>query len=174
MMNETIQTLLTRRSIRSFRPEAIPQSTMESLIQAAKFAPTAMGLQDRHFTIVNDAKILDHIVEVAVKNGATFLKGHTPFYHAPSVVVVSAPENSRYGRENVACAIENLMLAAKALGLGTCYICSVLPGLQDEVIRKELKLSENYIPYGCVSVGYPAEEAPEPKPRRTDDVTILP
>lgn len=173
-MDETIQTLLTRRTVRSFRPEAIPKSTMESLIQAAKFAPTAMGLQDRHFTIVNNVGVLDHIVAVAVENGASFVKGHTPFYHAPSVIVVSAPEKSRYGRENAACAIENLMLAAKALGLGSCYICSVLPGLQDAVIRKELKLPENYIPYGCVSIGYPAEASVEPKPRRCDDVTLIP
>lgn len=172
-MNETYQTLLTRRTIRAFQPKKIPDETMKNLILAAKYAPTAMGLQDRHFTIVNSTEVMDHIVSAAVENGASFLPGHTPFYHAPSVVVVSAPENSKYGRENAACAIENLLLAASAAGLGSCYICAVLPGLQDAAICKELKLPGNYIPCGCVSLGYPAVEAGEPKPRRTDDVTVI-
>ena len=101
-MNETYQTLLTRRTIRAFQPKKIPDETMKNLILAAKYAPTAMGLQDRHFTIVNSTEVMDHIVSAAVENGASFLPGHTPFYHAPSVVVVSAPENSKYGRENAA------------------------------------------------------------------------
>lgn len=173
-MNDTYRTLLVRRTVRAFQPDKIPEETIKSLILAAQYAPTAMGLQDRHFTVVNSREVMDHILSAAVKNGASFLPGHTPFYHAPTVVVVSAPEKSKYNRENAACAIENLLLAACALGLGSCYICSVLPGLQDPVIREELKLPENYIPYGCVRLGYPAADAVEPKPRRADDVTLIP
>lgn len=173
-MNELYEMLLKRRTIRSFRSDVIPKEIMEKLIFVAKFAPTAIGLQDRHFTVVNNRAVMDDILAAAVKNGATFLPGHTPFYNAPTVVVFSAPEKSKYGRENAACAIENLMLAACSFGLGTCYICSVLPGLCDAAVMRELKLPENYVPLGCVSVGYSAEKAPEPKSRRTDDVTILP
>ncbi len=173
-MNDTYRTLLARRTVRAFQPDKIPEAIMESLILAAKYSPTAMGLQDRHFTVVNNSGVMDHILAAAVKNGASFLPGHTPFYHAPTVVVVSAPEKSKYNRENVACAIENLLLAANALGLGSCYICSVLPGLQDPSIREELKIPANYVPYGCVSLGYSAAEAAEPKPRRTNDVTLIP
>lgn len=173
-MNEFYDMLLKRRTIRSFRQDVIPKEVMEKLLLAAKFAPTAIGLQDRHFTVVNNRTVMDEILAAAVKNGATFLPGHTPFYNAPTIVVFSAPEKSKYGRENAACAIENLMLAACSFGLGACYICSVLPGLCDETVKKELKLPVNYVPLGCVSIGYPAEKTPEPKPRRTDDITMIP
>lgn len=172
-MDSSYDILLSRRTIRAFRPDAVPAETMRRLILAAKYAPTAMGMQDRHFTVLNNRAVMDDIVAAAVKNGAGFVPGHTPFYNAPTVVVVSAPEHAKYGRENAACAIENLLLAAHALGLGTCYICSVLPGLRDPEIRNELRLPAGYVPLGCVSVGYPAQTAPEPKPRREDDVTVI-
>ena len=172
-MNEFYEMLLKRRSIRAFRPDAIPQEIMEKLILAAKYAPTAMGLQDRHFTVVNSKTLMEDIISATVRNGVPFDAGYMPFYNAPSVVVVSAPETSKHGRENAACAIENLLLAASAFGLGSCYICCVLPGLRDESIMKKLKLPAGYIPCGCVSLGYPAQEAPQPKPRRTDDVTVI-
>ena len=119
-MNEFYEMLLKRRTIRSFRPDAIPKEIMNQLILAAKYAPTAIGLQDRHFTVVNNRSLMEDIVSAAVRNGAAFLPGHTPFYNAPTVMIVSAPEKSKYGRENAACAIENLMLAACAFGLGSC------------------------------------------------------
>jgi nitroreductase len=173
-MTSLYDLLLSRRTIRAFRPDAIPAETMNKLILAAKYAPTAMGLQDRHFTVVNDPAVMDEIVAAAVKNGAGFVPGHTPFYDAPSLVIVSAPEHSKYNRENAACAIENLLLAACSFGLGSCYICSVLPGLRDEDVRKKLRIPAGYVPFGCVSLGYPAQEAPEPKSRRDDDVTMIP
>ncbi len=173
-MNEFYESLLKRRTVRAFRPDAIPRETMERLILAAKYAPSAVGLQQRHFTVVNSRSLMDDIVSASLKNGAAFVAGHTPFYNAPSVVVFSAPEKAKFGRENAACAVENFLLAACSFGLGTCYICSVLPGLCDPGIMERLKLPAGYVPCGCVSVGYPAEDAPEPKPRRTDDVTLIP
>lgn len=173
-MNDFYEMLLKRRTIRAFKPDAIPKETMDRLLLAAKYAPTAMGRQDRHFTVVNSRAVMEAVISACAKNGANFVPGHTPFYGAPSVVVVSAPKSSAYGRENAACAIENLMLAACALGLGSCYICSVLPGLRDASVMEKLKLPSDYVPCGCVSIGFPAVEAPEPKPRRTDDVTLIP
>lgn len=173
-MDSFYELLLRRRTVRAFRPDAIPAGTMEKLILAAKYAPTAMGLQDRHFTVVNDRALMDEITAAAVRNGAGFVPGHTPFYNAPSLVVVSAPEQAKFGRENAACAIENLLLAACAFGLGSCYICSVLPGLRDAAVMEKLRIPAGYVPLGCVSLGYPAQDAPEPKQRRGDDVTVIP
>lgn len=173
-MNESYEMLLKRRAIRAFKPDAIPADTMNRIILAGKYAPSTMGLQNRHFTIVNNRALLEEIVSAAAKSAAKFLPGHTPFYNAPSVVVVSAPKDFKYNREDAACAIENLMLAAYSFGLGSCYICSVLPGLRDASIMEKLNLPENYVPCGCVCLGVPAVEAPQPKPRRTDDVTLIP
>ncbi len=67
----------------------------------------------------------------------------------------------------------NIMLAAQAYGLGSCYICSVNDGLRDERIMKRLKLPDQCIPFGCVTVGYPSENAPALKERRDDDISYV-
>ncbi|HEX3039183.1 MAG TPA: nitroreductase [Caproiciproducens sp.] len=173
ILNHTIEALLDRRTIRAFRTEQISEEELTDILQAARFAPSSMGMQARHFTVVQDKKLIADIVTATVKNGGKFVPGHTPFYNAPTVIVLSAPESSKYNREDAACAVMNVMLAAHAYNLGTCYICSVLCGLRDEDIMKRLRLPENYIPLGCVALGYPAENAPAPKERRTDDINYV-
>lgn len=173
ILNHTIEALLDRRSVRAYRPEQISEEELTDILQAAKFAPSTKGLQKRHFTVIQNKKLIAEIVETAKKNGASFLPGHIPFYNAPTVIVLSAPADAEHGREDAACAIMNLMLASHAYGLGSCYICSVLDGLRDENIIKQLKLPDNYIPLGCISVGYPSEQSPAPKKRRTDDISYI-
>lgn len=173
ILNHTIEAMLERRAVRSYRSEQISEEELTDILQTARFAPSTMGLQGRHFTVIQNKQLIADIVDTAVKNGAKFLPGHTPFYQAPTVIVVSAPENAKYNREDAACAIMNLMLAAHAYGLGSCYICSVLPGLRDEELVKRLKLPQGYVPFGCISVGYPKEHAPAPKERRTDDTNYI-
>lgn len=173
ILNHTIEALLDRRAIRAYRPEQISEEELTDMLQTARFAPSAMGLQARHFTVIQNKQLIADIVAATKKNGGTFVPGHIPFYNAPTVIVLSAPESSKYGREDVACAIMSLMLAAHAYGLGTCYICSVLCGLCDEDIMKRLKLPDRHIPLGCISVGYPLEHAPAPKERRADDTNYI-
>ena len=172
-MNESYEMLLKRRSIRAYRPDPIPDDVLDRILLAGKYAPSAMGLQNRHFSVVLNRTLMNEIVAAAEGNRAAFAPGHVPFYGAPAVVVLSAPKDFRHGREDCACAIENIALAAYALGLGSCYICSVLPGLRDASVEAKLDLPDNYEPYGCICVGYPLGAAPEPKRRRADDVSVL-
>ncbi len=172
-MEPAYEMLLRRRTIRSFRTEAVPRQIMEEIIRAAKYAPSAMGLQNRHFTIIEDRTLMDDIVAATRRNGGKFVPGHIPFYNAPDVVVLSTPKDFSYNREDLGFAAQNLMLAAYSLGLGSCYIGSVLPGLRDEAVLGRLRLPQNYLPFAGISIGYPAQEAPEPKERRTDDVTWI-
>ncbi len=172
-MNDSYEMLLKRRTIRAFRPDAIPDETLKKILTAGKYAPSAMGMQNRHFTVIRNQDLLKDIVTATEQNGGKFRPGHTPFYGAPCVIVLSAPVSFALNREDAACALQNILLASYALGLGSCYICSVLPGLRDPAILARLSLPAGYAPYGCVSLGFPAEEAAEPKPRRTDDITFL-
>jgi nitroreductase len=173
-INEFYDMLLKRRTIRAFRPEMIPDDIMNKIITAGKYAPSAMGQQNRHFTVIKDQTLLNDVVKATEKAGGEFVPGHTPFYSAPAVIILSAPASFKFNREDCACAIQNMMLAACSFGIGSCYICAVLPGLRDSSIMDRLKLPANYVPYGSVSFGYPAASAPEAKARRTDDVTFLP
>jgi nitroreductase len=173
ILNHTIEALLERRSIRAFRSEQISEEELTDILHTAKFAPSTMGLQERHFTVIQNKQLITDILSAAVENGAQFEPTHHPFYNAPTVIVLSAKESSKYGREDAAFAGMNLMIAAHAYGLGTCYIASVIAGLQDEGIMKRFKLPKGYVPTGCICVGYPSEHAPSPKERRTDDVSYV-
>lgn len=173
LSDKKIDLLLTRRSIRTYKSDNIPDETLKRILSAAKYAPSAMGLQNRFFTIVKNQEFLQEIINATKKSGSEFLPGHTPFYNAPAVIIVSAPKDFKYNREDTACAIMNIMLAAHAYGLGSCYICSVLPGLNDKYITEKLGLPDGYNPYGCVCIGYSNEKSPEPKPRRTDDIKCI-
>ena len=173
ILNHTIEALLDRRTIRSFRPEQISEEELADILHAAKYAPSSMGMQNRHFTVIQNKKLLSDIVDATARNGGKYSPGHTPFYNAPTVIVLSAREAFKYNREDVACAIMNILLAAYAYGLGTCYICSVVDGLRDAEILPQLKLPEGYIPFGCVALGYPKENAPAPKERRDNDISYV-
>ncbi len=173
ILNHTIEALLDRRSIRAYRSEQISEEELTDILQTARFAPSAKGLQERHFTVIQNKQLIADIVAATQKNGGQFMPGHVPFYSAPTVIVLSAPEASKYGCEDISFAAMNIMLSAHAYGLGTCYIGSVISGLRDEDIMKRLKLPENYVPMGCLSVGYPREHAPTPKERRSDDTNYI-
>ena len=80
ILNHTIEALLDRRSIRAFRSEQISEEELTDILYTAKFAPSAMGLQARHFTVIQNKQLISDIVSSAVRNGATFVQGHTPFY----------------------------------------------------------------------------------------------
>lgn len=172
-MNQTLETIYGRRTVRSYGPKQIPEEILEELLRAGRYAPSAVGLQGRYFTVVQNKDLMRDIVSATLKDGGKFVPGHVPFYNAPTVIVVSVPREAKYNREDAACSIMNILNAAYSLGLGTCYICSTNPGLNDPDILGRLRLPEHYMPVGCLCVGYPDGEAPEPKERRTGDVSYI-
>lgn len=172
-MNQTLETIRGRRTVRSYGPKQIPDEILEELLRAGRYAPSALGMQKRHFTVIQNGELMADIVSATVKNGGKFVPGHVPFYHAPTVLVLSVPREAMCGREDAACSVMNILNAAYSLGLGTCYICSANPGLNDPEIMGRLRLPEHYAPVGCVCVGYPDGEIPGPKARRTGDVSYI-
>lgn len=172
-MNQTLETILGRRTVRSFDPKPIPEELLNELLLAGRYAPSAMGLQGRHFTVIQNRDLMRDIVDATAKNGGKFVPSHVPFYNAPTVIVLSVPETAKYGREDAACSIMNIMDAAYSLGLGSCYICSTNPGLNDPDILGRLCLPERYRPVGCVCVGRPEGEIAGPKERRSGDVSTI-
>lgn len=172
-MDQTLKIINGRRTVRSFLPKQVPDEILSEILLAGRYAPSAMGLQERHFTVIQDKNLMREIVTASIKNGGTFAPSHIPFYNAPTVIVLSAPRSAKYNREDAACSIMNILDAAWSVGLGTCYICSLNPGLKDPKIMEKLLLPEDYIPCGCVCLGYPDGKIPEPKERRTDDITYV-
>lgn len=173
ILNQTIETLMDRRSIRSYKPDAISEEELSRMVTAAEFAPSAMGRQDRHITVIQNTQLLKDISVAAEKSGRSFGPGYLPFYGAPIAVVFSAPRDSAYGREDTALAAMNLMNAAQSYGIGTCYLAMMNGGLNSPEILPQLQLPEGYIVTSCVAAGYASDAAPAPAPRREGDVNYL-
>lgn len=158
-----------RRSIRAFTDKEISEGDAELLVEAACLAPSAGNRQPWEFVIVRDEKNKRRLAEAAY--GQYFIA------EAPIVFVVCADPGrsaSRYGRrgtelyclQDTAAAVQNLLLTAKANGLGSCWI-----GAFDEVRAAEVVGAPKDVrPIAIVPVGYPAESPPQRPRRRLSEV----
>lgn len=155
------EAILKRRSIRKFKDKEIPTEVIDKLIDALIWAPSAGNLQKRKFYFVFNKDIKEKLAKASYNQN--FIKS------APLVIVCCGDKNisKNYGERgerlylicDVSASIENLMLLATSLRLGTCWI-----GAFDEnEVRKILNLDENLIPIAIIPVGYPDEKQNPPK-----------
>ena len=167
-MNETIQTLLTRRAIRSYKSESVSHEVLEQIVECGRFAATAMGCQPWHFTIVTNRGLLDEI------SAACGDPENDNFRGAPCAIIVSAEEsNEMFGDIDCANATENMAVAAKALGLGSCYIASFRRAFasdKKDYLLGKLNIPAGYRPTLALAVGYALEEPKDRAPRREGTV----
>ncbi|MBR3396605.1 MAG: nitroreductase family protein [Lachnospiraceae bacterium] len=156
---EIVKEVLTeRRSVRGFTSEKISEEAIEMIINAALTAPLAMGdAQTTHLTVVNDPEIAEEIRSAAMLKSRTTGEPVDPFYGAQTFFFVSATDLSEDNIEfcNAGCVIENMMIQATALGLGSCYIWGCLRKLKKhpEVLEK-LHLPAGYEILSALAVGY--------------------
>jgi len=161
---DVFESIKSRRSIRSFRNEELPLNTLELLIEAAQWAPSAGNIQPWEIVIVKKPETKKKLVKAALNQ--TFVE------EAPVIIVVCANENRSvqgYGNrgktlyciQDTAAAIQNLHLAAYSLGLGTCWIGA----FNEDEVQKILKIPEGIRPVAIIPVGYAAEK-PQPRRRR--------
>lgn len=166
--------LYGRRATRQFTPETVERPVLERLIDAAIQAPSAVNAQPWHFTIVRKASLLDSLAAKAKTYMLRFVSaGNFPghfratlatddyhiFYHAPALVVISA-RNSEWTLEDASLAAQNLMLAAHAEGLGTCWIGFAQAWLKTPEGHSALELEDEYVPVAPLIIGHPAHAVP--------------
>ena len=151
---DAIETLKTRRCVRTFRPEPVPQRILEDLIDCARLAPTAINIQPWEFVLVTDPGTRRRIAE-ATDHGRFIAE-------APACVVVLC-KDTKYYLEDGSAATLNIMLAARAHGLGSCWVAGDKKPYAEEVCRL-IGAPEGYRLISLVPVGYPAEE-PESEKR---------
>jgi nitroreductase len=151
---ETLEAILTRRSIRRYTRDPISETALETVLRAAMHAPSAVNQQPWHFVVVDDRDLLDRIPDFHPYS--SFLR------EAPIAIVVCGDlERDRLGAsywvQGCAAATQNLLLAAHAVGLGAVWL-GVYPIEQRvEGVRDLLQLPDNLIPLNIVSLGHPAE-----------------
>ncbi|MEM2879689.1 MAG: nitroreductase family protein [Candidatus Bathyarchaeia archaeon] len=161
---DVFEAIRGRRSIRAFRETDVPKETVEKLIEAASWAPSAGNIQPWEFIVVRNPETKRRLAEAAL--GQSFIE------EAPVVIVVCADEErsargygtrgkTLYCIQDTAAAIQNIHLAAYALGLGTCWVGA----FREEEARKILEIPDGVRPVAIIPVGYPAE-SPSPRSRR--------
>ena len=153
--------LKSRRSIRRYRPDPVPDEMVEGLLEAGRWAPSASNRQPWHFIVVRDPAILQEVAQHA----AYFFIRWAHVAEAPLLIVLCGDARNRVYRqflhEDIGLAGSQIMLQAKALGLGTCWI----GGLDRKAIRGILKVPDHVEIVGLLTVGFPAED-PAPPARK--------
>lgn len=155
-MNPIMENLLTRRSIRSFTEKPLPRDEVEQIVKAALYAPSARGLQTWKFTVILDQDKIRKLAEGIRKE----LNLTSYDMYRPKVLIIpSNGKDSPYGRDDNACALENIFLAAHSFGIGSVWI-NQLQNICDapsiRCILKEFEIPDNHIIYGMAALGYPA------------------
>ena len=186
-MNETIQTILLRRSIRAYQPRQIGEEELQEIIQAGQYAPTAMGQQPWHFTVLQNFDLLEQLQlqckslflhsDNADLRAVASREGYHVFYHAPTLLIVSGDCKAITPLQDCVLAMENMLLAAASLGIGSCWVHSVvmLGGTDEGALFRSLGLGipEGYVPHAAAVFGYSAMPLPEAEPRKSQRVTFV-
>ncbi len=173
--NDMLRLLRQRRSIRRFRQEQIEPEALRAVLEAALYAPYASA-GSRHFTAIQNRELLERVntaaKSAAAQCGAPHLQalGLDPafhcFYQAPTLVLISGNRQAVQFEADCAAAAENLLLAATALALGSCWLffpTMAFFGPDAPELRQALCIPEGFQPCAAVALGYPAEtpETPE-------------
>lgn len=167
--------IYTRRAVREFTAEPVDEKILRQLIDAAIQAPSAVNQQPWSFCVVRDKQLLARVSREAkahmLRTSPVALVSHhfqellsNPdfdiFYHAPVLIIISSVAESPWAIENCSLAAENLMLTARAAGLGTCWIgfAQTWLGTPDGIAA--LNLPAAYVPIAPIIVGHPKSEPP--------------
>jgi nitroreductase len=184
-MNETIVVIKRRRSIRRFKPERIPDSYLQEILECALLAPNARNQQKWHFTVIQNKDLLNKMVNIMKENminsGIAFLAerakdpAFNPFGSAPAIILITADKTARFAEIDCALAAENILIAAESLGLGSLIMTSsefLFKSGKGEELKRELGVPEGYEHVCVIALGY-KDENPPPKPRRKDVITYI-
>ena len=169
-MNDIIQAMETRRSIRQFKPDMPRREDLQQIIEAGLYAANGRGRQGAIILAVTNKELRDRLSALNREIGG-FPEGNDPFYGAPAVLIVLADKSCPTGIYDGSLVMGNLMLAAASLGLGSCWINRAKEEFETEegkALLKKWGIEGDYIGVGHCILGYPAEEPRPAAPRKPD------
>ena len=167
-MKETIQDLKTRRSVKKYRPDQITKNELVQVLEAGMNAPSGMGRQSAVMAVVQDPETLKKLSSL---NASIMGVSSDPFYGAPTVIVVLADSTVPTYREDGSLVMGNLLNAAHAVGIDSCWIHrarEVFETEEGKKMKKEWGIPDDYIGVGNCILGYRDCEYPEAAPRKED------
>jgi nitroreductase len=150
---DAIEVLKTRRSVRAYRNAPVPREIIEDIIDCGRLAPTANNIQPCEFVVVTGPEMLRRIAETT---------DHGKFISNAPVCVVVLCEDTKYYLEDGSAATENIMLAARAHGLGSCWIAGDKKAYAADICRL-VGAPQNFRLVSLIPIGYAAENPKVPK-----------
>ena len=165
-MKEVIESLVTRRSVRNYKADMVPREVLDQIIEAGTYAPTGMGRQSPIIVAVTNRELRDKLSGWNAKIMGT---DSDPFYGAPVVLIVLADKSAPTYLYDGSLVMGNLMNAAHALGVSSCWIHRAKEEFESpegKALLKELGIEGDYEGIGHCILGYAADGEPEAKPRK--------
>ena len=169
---ETLECIRTRRSIRKYKADPVPEELLEKVLEAGMWAPTGKNNQAPTIIAITDKEQRDRLMRL---NASVMGAVNDPFYGAPVVLLVIVDKSLPTAENDGELVIENMLLAAHDLGLGACYIWRAKQELETEEGKQ--MLSDWGLPgdvefegVGHVILGYAAMDLPKPAPRKENYV----
>lgn len=167
---DAMQNLLTRRSVRKYKPDMVPQEKLDKILEAGTYAATGMGRQSPIILAVTDKAMRDRLSKM---NAAIMGVNSDPFYGAPVVLVVLADKNVPTYIYDGSLVMGNLMNAAHAEGIASCWIHRAKEEFNSEEGKKilqDLGITGDYEGIGHCILGYADGDEPAAKPRKENYV----
>ncbi|AKJ63812.1 NADH dehydrogenase [Kiritimatiella glycovorans] len=165
---ETLEAVMTRRSVRRFEPRAVPDELLTKLLSAAMNAPSAADARPWQFSVIDDRAKLDALADAVDE-------GNDLFREAQAAILICGDESREqipgFWPQDCACAAQNLQLAAHDQGLGTVWIALIAIPPRVEGCRRVLNVPGTLEPFALFPLGYPAER-PEPENRFDADRVV--
>ena len=173
METNFLEIIRTRRSCRSYKPEQITDEQLDKVLEAGTYAPTSRGLQSPFIVAVQNVEMKARLAKM---NAEIMGVTTNPYYDAPTYVLVFVPAEAPNGVQDASLVLENMMLAAHAQGLGSCWIHrekEIFATEEGKEWMAQWGLPEGLVGIGALSLGYPAGEPSPAKPRKEGYTRII-
>ncbi|MCS7132561.1 MAG: nitroreductase family protein [Aigarchaeota archaeon] len=154
---ELVEIIYRRRSIRRYEKRPVPDDVLNAVLEAGRLAPSASNLQPWHFIVVREPEI---------KRKLIFSTWNRFIDEAPIVIVGCGEADKKWAAIDVAIALENMVIAAEALGLGSCWIGH----FREEEVKKALRIPGHLRVVAMITLGYPAERPRAPPKKKLEEI----
>ena len=173
MEKKFLEIIRTRRSYRSYQPEQITDEQLNAVLEAGTYAPTSRGLQSPFIVAIQNEELKARLAQM---NAEIMGLTTNPYYDAPTYVLVFVPADAPNGIQDASLVMENMMLAAHAQGLGSCWIHrerEMFATEEGKELMKQWGLPEGLVGIAALALGYPNGEPSPAKPRKEGYTRVI-
>ena len=172
-MKTLMEVIKARKSIRAYQDKPLPKKVVKDILEAAKYAPTARNLQQLEYKVITSKTLINKLsagIAAALQKEGMPMKGppggrHDFFHGAPLLIIITAPKDNHFALSDSALAVQNVMLYATSIDLGSCFIGMARLIEKDKDLLKLINIADNMTIVAAVICGYPAED-PAPREKK--------